>query len=151
MYFTMTRSRYWLGLVSLVLLGTSIGCRAQNDLETYPISGTVTYQGQPVPVGSITLVPDSSQGNRGAAVSMEIVDGKFDSANASRGHVGGPHVATIVGLDGNGDGDLFPKGYMLFQDYQVSLDLPKESSTNDIVVPADQKKPSRRVRTSSGP
>lgn len=144
-------SRPWLGLVSVVLLTAAIGCRSSNDLETYPISGTITYQGKPVPVGSITLVPDSSQGNRGAAVSMEIVDGKFDSANASRGHVGGPHIATIVGLDGNGDGDLFPNGYMLFQDYQVTLDLPKDSSTNDIIVPTNQKKPDRRVRTSSGP
>lgn len=151
MLFTMNRSRYWLSLVSLVLLGTTIGCRVKSDLETYPISGTVTYQGEPVPIGSITLVPDSSQGNRGAAVSMEIVDGKFDSANASRGHVGGPHVATIVGLDGNGDDDLFPKGYMLFQDYQVSLDLPNEESTSDIVIPTDQKKPNVRFRTSSGP
>lgn len=147
----MNRPPCWLGLICLVLLATTIGCRAKSDLETYPISGTVTFQGKPVPVGSLTLVPDSSQGNRGAAVSMEIIDGKFDSANASRGHVGGPHVATIVGLDGNGDGDLFPNGYMMFQDYQVTLNLPKEASTQDIVVPTDQKKPSRKGRTSSGP
>ncbi|QDU78124.1 hypothetical protein Pan97_52050 [Bremerella volcania] len=139
----MLRTGYLLGLVSLVLLGTSIGCRAKSDLETYPISGTVTYQGKPVPIGSITLIPDSNQGNRGAAVSLEIIDGKFDSASASRGHIGGPHVATIIGLDGKGDDDLFPKGYMLFQDYQMTLDLPKEPSTKDIVVPTDQKKPRR--------
>lgn len=139
----MNQSKYWLGLVALVLLGTTIGCRQSSDLETYPISGTITYQGKPIPVGSITLVPDSTQGNRGAAVSMEILDGTFDSANASRGHVGGPHVATVVGLDGNGDGDLFPKGYMLFQDYQFTLDLPKEASTQDIVVPTDRKLPKR--------
>jgi hypothetical protein len=40
---------------------------------------------------------------------------------------------------------------MMFQDYQVTLDLPKEASTHDIVVPTDQKKPSRKGRTSSGP
>jgi len=147
----MYRTSYWLGLVSIVLMGTSGGCRPTSDLKTYPISGTVTYQGQPVPIGSITLVPDSTQGNRGAAVSVDIVDGKFDSANASRGHVGGPHVVTVVGLDGKGDDDLFPKGYMLFQDYQIKLDLPKEPSTEDIVVPTDQSKPSRRVRPSAGP
>ncbi|MBA2117977.1 hypothetical protein [Bremerella alba] len=151
MLFTLHASRFWLALVTIVLLGATFGCGGKSDSGTYPISGTVTYQGKPVPVGSLTLVPDSSQGNRGAAVSMEIVDGKFDSANASRGHVGGPHLATIVGLDGNGDDDLFPMGYMLFQDYQVSLDLPQEESTQDIVVPTDRKKPGRRSRNSSGP
>jgi len=132
-------------------LAAAIGCGAQSDLETYPISGTVTYQGKPVPVGSITLVPDSRQGNRGAAVSMEIVDGEFDSAGAARGHVGGPHIATIVGLDGKGDDDLFPQGYMLFQDYQVTLDLPQTESTQDIVVPEDRQNPNRRFRPSAGP
>ncbi len=139
----MSRSRNWLPVVLLVVVGTTLGCGARNDSGTYPVSGTITYQGQPVPLGSITLVPDSSQGNRGAAVSMKIVDGKFDSANASRGHVGGPHVVTIIGLDGKGDGDLFPQGFMLFQDYQVTLDLPKDESTHDIVVPTDRKKPRR--------
>lgn len=143
--------RYWPGLVTILLLAATIGCGSQTGPTTYPISGTVNYQGEPVPIGSITLVPDSTQGNRGAAVSLEIVDGKFDSANAARGHVGGPHVATIVGLDGKGDGDLFPKGFMLFQDYQVKLDLPMEGSTQEIVVPTNQKKPDTRVRRSSGP
>lgn len=144
-------ARYWPSLATIALLTATIGCGTRNDLGTYPISGTVTYQGKPVPVGSITLVPDSSQGNSGAAVAMEIVDGKFNSANAARGHVGGPHIATIVGLDGKGDGDLFPKGFMLFQDYQMKLDLPKEASTNEIVVPTTPKKPDRRTRTTSGP
>ncbi|PQO31244.1 hypothetical protein C5Y96_12940 [Blastopirellula marina] len=140
----MVLARYWPGLVTLVLLAVSLGCNSKAGLATYPVSGTVTYQGKPVPDGSITLIPDSRQGNSGAAVSIDIVNGKFDSATADRGHVGGPHMVRVVGLDGKGDGDLFPHGQMLFPDYETTLDLPKEGSTQEIVVPIDLKMPRRR-------
>lgn len=144
------RSARWLLLVSLACLSV-VGCGRSDGPVTYPISGTVTYGGQIVPAGSVTLLPDTSQGNSGTAVSMEIVDGKFDSKSADRGHVGGPHVVRIVGLDGQGDDDLFPKGQMLFPDYKTTIDLPMEPSTQELAVPDDHKMPSRSGRVDHGP
>lgn len=126
----------------------SVGCGASDDLKTYPISGTVMYKDKPVPAGSITLIPDAREGNGGIAISLDIVDGKFDSELAERGHMGGSHIVNIVGLDGNGDGDLFPQGQMLFPDYQTTLDLPEEASTQEIVIPSDLKM--QKYRASSG-
>lgn len=136
-------------VLTLALLTLTSGCFSSGDPATFPISGSVTFGQQPVPDGSITLIPDSRQGNSGAAVSIDIVDGKFDSATAGRGHVGGPHTLRVVGLDGKGDGDLFPNGQMLFPDYETTIDLPQEGSTQEIVVPADLKMPKRRS-TSKG-
>ncbi|PQO33037.1 hypothetical protein [Blastopirellula marina] len=126
----------------------ALGCGASNDLKTYPISGTVMFKDKPVPAGSITLIPDASNGSGGAAVSLDIIDGKFDSELADRGHIGGKHMVNIVGLDGNGDGDLFPKGQMLFPDYQTTLDLPQEASTQEIIIPADLKMPKYKRKDS---
>ena len=128
----------------LGVLAITVGCSSGSGPETFPISGTVKFGEQLVPDGSITLIPDSRQGNSGAAVSMDIVDGKFTSADADRGHVGGPHTVRIVGMDGKGDGDLFPNGQMLFPDYETTIDLPKGETTQDIVVPGDLKMPKRR-------
>lgn len=133
-----------IGFLVLALMTVTTGCFSGGDPATYPISGTVNFGQQPVPDGSITFIPDSRQGNSGAAVSMDIVDGKFSSASADRGHIGGPHLVRIVGMDGKGDGDLFPHGQMLFPDYETTIDLPKEETTQDFVVPADLKMPKRR-------
>lgn len=139
-----------IAFLTMALMTSTSGCFSGSDSATFPISGTVRFGEQPVPTGSITLIPDTRQGNSGAAVSMDIVDGKFDSANADRGHVGGPHTIRIVGLDGKGDGDLFPHGQMMFPDYEISLDLPKETTTQEIVVPGDLKMPKRRPTSSRG-
>jgi len=141
-------SRTYQLLAALMLLAlttiTASGCFSGSDSTTYAISGTVKFGQQLVPDGSITLIPDTRQGNSGAALSLDIVNGKFNSASAGRGHVGGPHLVRVVGLDGKGDGDLFPNGQMLFPDYETTIDLPKDATTQDIVVPVDLKMPRRR-------
>jgi hypothetical protein len=47
----------------------SAGCGSSGP-PRYHISGKVTYGGQPVAAGSVMLVPDTSQGNTGPAVSV---------------------------------------------------------------------------------
>lgn len=102
----------------------------------YHISGKVTYGGQPVPAGSVMLTPDTSQGNTGPAASVAIKAGQYDSNAEGVGHVGGPHVVTITGMDGNASPE-FPQGMLLFPEYQLNLDLPKEDSQQDLEVPGD--------------
>ncbi|PQO44845.1 hypothetical protein [Blastopirellula marina] len=129
--------------LSVAMAVVTFGCNSSSGPESYPISGTVLFGDKPVPAGSIMLTPDVSEGNSGMAVSIDIVDGKFNSNTAKSGHVGGPHIVKIVGLNGKGDDDLFPKGQMLFPDYEMSLDLPKEASEQELKVPGDLKMPKR--------
>ena len=124
-------------MFSLLVLGLvmSLGCGSDGP-PRYAISGTVTHDGKPIPAGSVMLTPDTSQGNSGPATSIEIRDGRYDSAWEGIGHVGGPHRVTITALDGKTD-DEFSAGMPMFPDYELDLDLPKEESTQDLDVPAD--------------
>jgi len=119
----------------LVMAALVAGCGSDGP-PRYHLSGNVTYKGQPVPAGSITFLPDSAAGNTGAATSVDINQGKFDTMAVDKGHVGGAHIVKITGLDGVAS-DEFPKGVMLFPDYETKADLPKEDSTKDFEVPAD--------------
>lgn len=119
---------------SCALSGCGTGERA------YHLSGNVTFKGQPVPQGHIIFEPDSSKGNSGAPGRSKIVDGKYDTRSEDgMGIVGGPHVIRIVGMSGNVTGAS--KGEvglpsMLFPQYTISEDLPKEDGTKDFDVSA---------------
>jgi hypothetical protein len=115
------------------------GCGGGSDGPTrYHLSGAVTFGGKPVPAGSVTFSPDLSKGNHGPAGTAPIKAGKFDTALDGTGHVGGPHVVSVTGLDGVTSPDL-PMGTPIFADYKLSVDLPKQDSAHNIDVPAPGK------------
>ena len=61
------------------------------------------------------------------------------SIKVKEGIIGGPHVATINGFDSVSFGKGLttnPMGKPVFTNVQIGVDLPKESSTYDIVIPA---------------
>jgi len=119
-------------------LAIVVGCGEEGPTR-YQLSGKVTYGGQPIPAGSVTFIPDSSQGNSGPAASVDIVDGAYDTTTG-KGHVGGPHLVKITALDGK-TSDEFPKGMPMFPDYETKADLPKEDGTKDFDVPSDHVMP----------
>jgi hypothetical protein len=128
---------------SLLVAGSLLflaGCGGGSDgPQRYRLSGTVAHAGKPVPSGSVSFIPDTSKGNSGPGGRAPIQDGRFDSAEGT-GHVGGPHIVTVTGMDGVPDVDL-PRGRRLFPSYKITLDLPKEDSTHDIEVPVHPQKP----------
>jgi hypothetical protein len=114
------------------LVALLAGCDGE---KTYNISGTVTYQGKPVPTGQIVFEPDASAGNKGAAAFAKIKDGHYDTSTGdSRGTVGGPHLVRIQGRDGIPRGELI-NGMPLFRDYNTKVDLPKKSGEQNFEVP----------------
>jgi hypothetical protein len=122
------------GCGALLLAGAGCGRRA---VERYDVSGTVTFDGRPVPVGQIMFQPDTSKGNRGPAGVAKIENGRFDTSKSDKGTVGGPHVVTITGFDNkdvNPDEEL-PVGMPLFPEYRTTVDLPKEDTTQQFDVP----------------
>ena len=111
------------------------GC-GKDGMELHDVSGSVTFQGQPVPAGTVMFQPDASKGVSGPAGLAIIRDGKYDtSAEGGKGVVGGSHLVRIIGLDGKNVDDMSPEGAPLFPDYEATVDLPKEDSVQDFEVP----------------
>lgn len=128
---------YW-GLVALLLLGPWIvGC-GSGDARRYHISGTVTFQGQPVPAGTISF--DAEEGTTTGGGFAPIVEGRFDTAADGRGHLGGSQVVRIRGesappsnLEGIEADSFVAKE--LFPPYETTVDLPRRRTTKDFEVP----------------
>lgn len=116
-----------LGCLPWVLLG----CGSEPEGPTrYQVSGTVTYDGKPVPKGFITFSPDTSKGNKGPGSGAPIENGKYATPEG-KGIVGGAYVISIRGSDGiptTEEGEEVPDGKELFSPYETRIDLPKEDS-----------------------
>ena len=129
-----------------VALGLLVVAGCGRDDGRFHLSGSVTHGGQPVPGGSVLLAPDTTAGNEGPAVSVEIREGQYDTRWHGLGHVGGPHVVTVTGHGGGvtddpDDSDLSVAGAVMFVGHKLHVDLPNADSTQDIEVPADQRAP----------
>jgi hypothetical protein len=129
-------------LCVLATVGLLVGCNRTTGPARYDLSGAITYDGKPVPAGSIIFAPDTSKGNNGPGASAEIKDGVYRT-RAGQGTVGGPHTATISGYDGIAfqSGPMInPMGKPLFAKVRISVDLPKQTTTHDIIIPAQKAK-----------
>lgn len=122
---------------SLTAACVAPGCGGSSGPERYPLQGAVTYDGQPVPGGSIEFEPDGSKGNRGPAGYATIENGRYATL-PEKGIVGGPHVVRITGTDGKATGES-PYGTPLFPQYKTTADLPREAGSHDFNVPAEER------------
>jgi hypothetical protein len=123
------------GLAALCILATA-GCGSDGP-RRYEISGTVTYDGQPVPKGFITILPDDSKGNDGPGGGAPIENGVYCTP-AGKGIVGGPHLVRIVGYDGvpiSMAGEEIPEGKLLFPAYETTIDFPKQATEQNFDIP----------------
>lgn len=125
--------------VATFSLAAFAGCGDSTDgPKRYALSGTVTYDGKPVPKGFITLEPDSAQGNSGPGGGADIVNGKYDTKTAM-GFVGGPYKVRITGTDGipaSIEGEELPDGKPLFLPFETTVDFPREATVRDFEIPA---------------
>ncbi len=107
--------------------------------KVHHLSGTVSFQGKPVPAGHIVFEPDAGAGNSGSPAFAKIKDGRYDTRLEGQGTIGGPHTVQIHGRDGIPRGELL-NGLPLFQDYSTTAELPSEEGTLDFEVPASAKR-----------
>lgn len=107
--------------------GCSSGSR---EVDRFPIDGEIRYGNQPVVSGSITLEPDTTQGNLGPSSTAMIENSRF-SIPASRGIVGGPYRVQITGYGSppESTGADVNYGKSLFSEYEILVDLPAKSSS----------------------
>ena len=120
-----------------LLTSLAIGCQKQDGPVRYDVSGTVTYQGDPVPSGSVVFTPDTAQGNSGPQGTAKIVDGHYDTANSGRGTVGGPHQVHVIATDAMTaeEAELQPP----LAEHTFTLDLPEDETTQDLEIPSGKR------------
>lgn len=115
---------------------TLFGCERGPAL--FHMSGRVTYEGKPVPEGTIVFEPDASQGNRGAAGMARILAGAYDTRRPpGRGTIAGPHIVRITGVDrveGGRLGGEVAVGRPLFANWSTTEDLPAADGTRDFAI-----------------
>jgi hypothetical protein len=113
--------------VAFLSVGLIGGC-GKSEATRYRVSGSVTFKGKPIPVGSIQFSPDTAKGNNGPSAYTSIKDGRYDSAADGRGTVGGPQIVSVEAFDGqNVDPDVLPNGRPLVRGFRKSFDLPKDA------------------------
>lgn len=130
-------SRNSLLLLATLVAAIAVGCGGGGPV-TYPVSGKVTYDGKPVPIGSVALIPNAAQDNSGPQAYASIKDGLFQT-DPGKGHGGGPYIVQVTGFDGipvQGGEGMDENGSSLFPQYQMSVDLPEGAKELEIDVPA---------------
>jgi len=126
-------TRFLAGLLVGILLLSTSACSNQAP-SRFDFSGTVTFDGRPVPAGLIAINPDSSKGNDGPQGLAEIRDGRFDTRSLDKGAPRGPVILLIDGFDGVSQPES-PHGKPLFLAYKLRVELPAAASEQKIDVP----------------
>jgi len=107
------------------------GCEKEEKL--FEVSGTVTYDGKPVPMGAIHFDPDASKGGTGQSGFANIHDGKFDTAEKGKGIRGGAYIVRINAFDGKTAGES-PWGQAICPEHSEPHELQAAKQTLEIVI-----------------
>ena len=101
------RMRFWFWMPSLGLLLT--GCEQDDGMgRRYPASGIVTYQGKPVPKGTVTFVPEDARAGRVASGEF-AEDGSFTLTTHVRGDGALPGRYRVTVISQEVDRSRIPK------------------------------------------
>ena len=52
-------------LFAILVLGTMLGCGSGAEPKRSRVSGTVTFEGKPIPYGTVLITPDGAKKNTG--------------------------------------------------------------------------------------
>ena len=116
----------------LVLFALAAGCGQGEKL--YNVSGTVKFEGKPVPAGNIFFDPDPTRGGTGPQGIASILNGKYTTAVDGCGIRGGSYNVRILGYDGKSANEA-PLGQALFREHEEKRDLPAADSEMNFDIP----------------
>lgn len=104
-----------------------LGCGGET---LHDVSGTIAYEGSPIPKGLIFFDPDGSKGTTGGQAFANIENGAFDTSlpGKGRGLRGGHYSIRISGFDGI-EGPEAPFGKFLFPEHQFAHEFPPKKQT----------------------
>jgi hypothetical protein len=117
---------------ALLLAAMAVLSGCSSDEELYDVSGTITFEGNPIPKGLIYFDPDPAKGTPGSQGFANIENGKFDTSITGKGKGirGGTYLIRISGFDGKEAAEA-PFGQPLFLQHELTKDLPAEKQTFD--------------------
>jgi hypothetical protein len=126
------------------------GCGKTEELTVH---GTVTFRGEPVPVGTVTLEPGKELGGVAPTGFAVIREGRFRT-QPGKGCVPGPYVARVTGFDGKPtpleeslaaeviggreDRANVPVGTPLFSEYTADIEIQSTEEEIEIQVPEER-------------
>ena len=130
----------------------TIGC-SPAEIKRHRLQGTVEFDGKPVPFGTIYFDPDTTKANKGPQGFAKIVEGKFDTDQGGKGHVGGPMKVRIVGYaSAPSTTDVDAPVEALFPDFVEAVELEKAEDTRGFLIPKEyQTPPDTPVRNANDP
>lgn len=129
--------KYAIVLASLSLLFLS-GCGG-NSVERHEVSGTATFDGQPIVFGTIQFIPKLADGKKAPTGSATIENGTYYT-DKGQGIVNGPHEIRVT---------AYPSKLIDTEDETVeaeiiepifvgySMDASIEPPSFDVIVPAE--------------
>lgn len=117
------------------------GCGSETR-PRHPVSGTVTYQGKPVEMGSIRFEADASVGDFAPACYAAITNGKYETNPEDSPTTGKYHIR-VMGIDVPNIKKDGPPGTpwdmpALFPPYIATVEIPSPNGQLDIEVPAGE-------------
>lgn len=126
-------------LVAAGLLTALIGCRSEEPDRT-AVHGSITFQGKPIPAGTIVFEPDASRGNQGPTGFASITDGLYDTRDGGKGVRPGAVVVWVSGFDGvnraNTDSGM---GKPLCSMYKTTGEITAPTTSLDVEIPANHR------------
>lgn len=115
------------------------GCSRNKGPERHSIRGTVTFKGEPVPLGQIAFEPDASQGNQGPGGYADIIAGRYTT---HMGAVSGPHRVRISGQSGPVIDET--QDVTLFTEYVTTAEIDAKQPEINFEVPTAASRQRRR-------
>jgi hypothetical protein len=116
------------------------------DDKLQEVSGTVTYDGAPLPAGVIWFDPDPNHPANPPQGYAYIKDGKFDTLNKGRGVRPGAYLVRVEGFDGK-PGNELPMGKPLFTDFGEKREFPSSARVEIEVAIPKTEKPAKTAKT----
>ena len=132
-----------------------VGCGSKSKVGRVTVSGSVTFQGRPVPTGLIAFTPDFKKGNRGPQGIAKILNGRYSTSEGlGKGSVTGAQRVEIRAFEGPEsvpeNADSLETGNQLFRPYHTTVDVPAEGGTLDFVVPDGTESTREKTSRKSG-
>jgi hypothetical protein len=121
--------------IIIFFLFVVIGCNP-GGVKRYQVSGTVTFDGQPVAEGEIRFSPDSTKGNTGPQGYAAIENGKFKTLKET-GVIVGPMYATVTAVDpikGEEKNDGSSSRKIIFENWNYAFEMPAQSHLLDLKI-----------------
>lgn len=107
--------------VVLCSLSLPAGCGRSGPVR-FEVRGSVRFNGERLPRGTIRFEPDASKGNRGPVGIASIVDGEYTTTErGALGSLEGPLVVWITGLPAADPNVEMPRP--LFENHRVEVDF----------------------------